>query len=327
MFIQLLKIIIWPKYEVFSPRIIEFELGKVNVITGASRTGKSAIIPIIDYCLASSDCLIPIDTIRDYASWYGVIIKTRNEEILIARRVPDGNKPSRDFYLLRGSKIDVPDKIENENESIDGVKYILDTISSVPFYKADYVDKEISYNARLGFRDLMKLVFQTQGIIANQNILFYKTHAHDHRERLRNWFPFILGAENIEVLRARQQSQEIEKRLSSLKREYEKVTFLSKSWIENINYELKVAKEYGLLTDEILISIDPEDSLQVVDYILEHVPDYSQTNLNNIDDANKETMELEKIEKELSAEIGIYKKRLSDLEHLNYGIVEYEGSS
>ena len=57
---QLLKLIIWPKSEKFAPRFVEFEPGKVNVITGASRTGKSAIIPIIDYCLASSDCFIPI---------------------------------------------------------------------------------------------------------------------------------------------------------------------------------------------------------------------------------------------------------------------------
>ena len=58
----------------------------------------------------------------------------------------------------------------------------------------------MGFQARMGFRDLMAFVFQTQDIVANQNILFYKTHAHEHRERLRNWFPFILGAENLEIL-------------------------------------------------------------------------------------------------------------------------------
>lgn len=37
----------------FGYKTIDFDLGKVNVITGASRTGKSAIIPIIDYCLGA----------------------------------------------------------------------------------------------------------------------------------------------------------------------------------------------------------------------------------------------------------------------------------
>ena len=31
---------------------------------GASKTGKSAVIPIIDYCLASGKCSIPVGTIR-----------------------------------------------------------------------------------------------------------------------------------------------------------------------------------------------------------------------------------------------------------------------
>ena len=48
MFFQIEKIIIWPRNTVFPPRVLSFSLGKVNVITGASRTGKTAIIPIID---------------------------------------------------------------------------------------------------------------------------------------------------------------------------------------------------------------------------------------------------------------------------------------
>jgi hypothetical protein len=186
---QLKKLIIWPKSKAFSPRVVEFEVGKVNVITGGSRTGKSAIIPIIDYCLASSDCNIPIDTIRDYASWYGVVFQTETEEILISRKVPDGNKASSEFYLLRGKAVSVPAVIASPNEKMDGVKNILNSISSVPYFSLSGAVDNKGYQARLGFRDLMALVFQSQDLVANQNIIFYKTHAHEHRERLRNWFP------------------------------------------------------------------------------------------------------------------------------------------
>jgi hypothetical protein len=48
---QIEKIILWPKKTGLPPRVLRFELSKVNVISGDSRTGKSAIIPIIDYCL------------------------------------------------------------------------------------------------------------------------------------------------------------------------------------------------------------------------------------------------------------------------------------
>jgi hypothetical protein len=102
---QLLKLVIWPKGTNFAPRIVEFKPGVLNVITGTSRTGKSAIIPIIDYCLAASDCYIPIDTIRDHASWYGVVFQTSSEDILFARGVPIGNKVSNDFFVLRASTV------------------------------------------------------------------------------------------------------------------------------------------------------------------------------------------------------------------------------
>ena len=71
---QIKKIILWPKKEGVGLQMIDFALNKVNVITGDSRTGKSAIVPIIDYCLASSDCLIPRDIIRDNVAWYGLLV-------------------------------------------------------------------------------------------------------------------------------------------------------------------------------------------------------------------------------------------------------------
>ncbi len=106
--LQLVNLIIWPKVQSHGPRIIKFEKGRVNVITGGSRTGKSAIIPIIDYCLASSECQIPIDTIRDHSAWYGLLVETETEQLLLARKGPEGRDASDSFYLLRGEAVKHP---------------------------------------------------------------------------------------------------------------------------------------------------------------------------------------------------------------------------
>lgn len=71
MYFQIKEIILWPKNQSFKPRRLPFEAGKVNVISGASRTGKSAVIPIIDYCLGSSKCLIPVNTGRNNSGAFG----------------------------------------------------------------------------------------------------------------------------------------------------------------------------------------------------------------------------------------------------------------
>ena len=321
---QLLNLIIWPKSSEYAPRIVEFVPGKVNVITGSSRTGKSAIIPIIDYCLASSDCFIPIDTIRDYASWYGVIFQTETEQILISRKVPQQNMASNDFFILRGATLSIPPAITGPNETADGVKNILNAISTVPYFRAG--DGESGYQARLSFRDLMALVFQNQDIVANQNILFYKTHSHEHRERLRNWFPYILGAETLEILIARQRLQVVEKRLNQLRRELAKAKSISDSWMGNILGHIKVAKEYGIPCEDVSNTSSPDDLMAATKQILEHIPEHSQTKYTDIEKANSEMGSLETEEEQLSYEIGRIKKRLSDLERLRDGFGGYKDS-
>lgn len=323
---QLLKLVVWPVSVEFEPRIVEFKPGVVNVITGSSRTGKSAIIPIIDYCLASSDCYIPIDTIRDHASWYGIVFETENEQILICRKVPQGNKGSNDFFISRGQIVSIPGIISNSNENQDGIKSILNTISFVPSFGLEENEDSKGYKARLGFRDLMALVFQTQDIVANQNILFYKTHAHEHRERLRNWFPYILGAEDISILIARQRLQTIEKRLSQLKKEFDKAKLISTTWMANMQGHLWVAKEYGLLDEEISKDTSPDELLSIAKNILENIPEYSQTKFDDIEKVNTEIALVEKEDERLSSMIGLAKKRLNDIKSLKSGLVEYSGA-
>lgn len=323
---QLLKLIIWPKSTSFAPRVVNFKPGVLNVITGASRTGKSAIIPIIDYCLASSDCFIPIDTIRDNASWYGVVFQTDSEQILLSRAVPSGTNASNDFFIQRAVSVSIPPIISEPNEKMDGVKNILNTISSVPYFSLEGSLDNQGYKARLGFRDLMALAFQNQDIVANQNILFYKTHAHEHRERLRNWFPFILGAENIDVLKARQRLQVIEKRLNQLKREYDKTKTHSSSWMNNMIGHLKVASEYGLLGDEITTESTSEDLTLIAKNLINNIPEHSKARSEDINSAAVDLARLETEENKISMDIGIVKRRLGELQRLKSGFNDYGGA-
>ncbi len=322
---HLQHLIIWPKLNSFPPRVLSFKSGQLNVITGVSRTGKSAIIPIIDYCLASSDCYIPIDTIRNKASWYGVVFETEGESILICRKVPDGNKVSNDFYLERGTAITIPPSIKNANENVVGVKVLLDSISAVPYFRLD-PNENRGYKARLGFRDLMAMVFQNQDIVANQNILFYKTHSHEHRERLRNWFPYILGAETIDVLIARQELNMKEKQLAQMKRELEKAKAVSEAWKANMLGHLRVAKEYGLIQEVDHNIAEPSELVETAKDILENIPEYSSSTSSDIDKANRELLQFEKEEETLSESIGVTKKRLGDLRRLKDSLSSYDVS-
>ncbi len=84
MYFQILRVILWPRIG-GEPRVVKFEAGKVNVISGASKTGKSSVIPIIDYCLGSEKCSIPVGVIRETCSWFGVLVDTlEGQKLLLA---------------------------------------------------------------------------------------------------------------------------------------------------------------------------------------------------------------------------------------------------
>ena len=80
-----------------------------NVITGGSKTGKSAVIPIVDYCLGSDRCAVPVSTIRDSCSWFGVVVDTDEGQKLLARREPGEQQSTGDMLLLEARVVDVPE--------------------------------------------------------------------------------------------------------------------------------------------------------------------------------------------------------------------------
>src|SRR5437588_408143 len=104
---SLIKLIIWPRDLSKEPRVVSFAEAGINLITGSSRTGKSAIIKIVDYCLGSRTCSIPkLSPIRRSSAWYGIIIRTEEGYKLLARRDP-ATQESTDDYMLTESGLPI----------------------------------------------------------------------------------------------------------------------------------------------------------------------------------------------------------------------------
>lgn len=91
-------------------REVSLKPGAVNIVTGRSLTGKSAIIDIVDYCMGRSTFNIPEGVIRDSVAWYAVVFRFGdNTEVLVAKPAPKENAASQSqVYYEVGTSLTAP---------------------------------------------------------------------------------------------------------------------------------------------------------------------------------------------------------------------------
>jgi hypothetical protein len=191
------KIILYPKNKELTSRIIKFKSDKVNVITGYSQRGKSAIISIIDYCLGSSECNIPIGKIREKVDKFAIEISLNNLTVFIARDNPDGLSKTNMYYSIYEAEDSMPFSFDKWIESADDYKVNREIIKN---YLGDIAgfeniadgdeSSQSGFDAPASFRDTTAFQFQPQNIIANPTTIFYNTDTFEHLKRLKNYIPF-----------------------------------------------------------------------------------------------------------------------------------------
>jgi archaellum biogenesis ATPase FlaH len=106
-------------------RILSFETGKVNIITGESKTGKTAIIDIVNYCLGSEQCNVSEGIIRQTVEWFAILLQYKNEEVFIARQNPNslGQASTQYIYFSNADKVVIPElEIIQNNSDIGTLK-------------------------------------------------------------------------------------------------------------------------------------------------------------------------------------------------------------
>ena len=314
---QIEKLILWPKNEKYTYKDIDFYTNSVNVITGDSRTGKSAIIPIIDYCLASGECYIPTQTIRNACSWFGVVVKLDNSKILLARREPKTQKSTGDMMIIQGEEIEIPN-IPEKNTTCQAVKTFLDEYARLSFLETE----ESYYGSRPAFRDLMSFCFQSQNVVANANILFYKTDKTEHRNKLISIFPYVLGAITPEVLSARQELIDLQRKLKKKESDYDKLCELTIQWENEIKAWISVAIELGLL-EEGNRNLKFKEQMVLLQELVKNNTEEKVLKGDGIIKSSEELVMLREKENILAMELTKYKNRYIEMSQLMKSVSEY----
>ena len=176
-------------------RTIDFDIDGLNVITGKSKTGKSAIIDIIDYCLGRGSFNVAEGTIRKKVAWFALHLVKDEDEVFIARDNPGpGAATGAKVYLHRG-------KIEQSPAFEDIEKNT--TENSLKAFATRFVGiKENEYRPSTGTRDPLEaniahalwLCFQKQNTIASQDQLFHRMNEQFLPQAMKDTLLYFLGA-------------------------------------------------------------------------------------------------------------------------------------
>ena len=319
------SLILWPRNKEFRYRQLDFTLQSgVNIITGASKTGKSAIIPIIDYCLGARECAIPVGVIRDTCEWFGTLFDLKEEQLLLCRREPGSRQSTGDMFFARGKKLSIPNELE-KNITVEQIKNILNELLSLPFIEIDPTAVD-NFGARPSYRELMAFIFQPQNVVANNRVLFYNIEKLEHKKRLVNIFPYVLGAMNAETLAAIQERDRLTKERDKLFRELKEIKNVAERWKQEVLTWLSQSRELGLT------SYTPDSnsdfSLQVNELrrIINKSEQESSVTANNITDMSDELLQLRKNEQQLSMELSVARSRHEAMTTLNDSKRRYDES-
>ena len=325
MFLQVREIILWPRQSDLEPRRVRFEPGRVNVVTGGSRTGKSAIIPIIDYCLGSDKCTIPVATIRDACSWFGALLDTPVGQKLLARREPGQLRSTGEMFVLEGTSIDIPSNIPGRNSSSDSVKRMLDELVGLSQLDFEADEGSRGFAERVSFRDLVAFMFQPQNVVANPNILFYKTDSYEHREKLKAIFPYVLGAVTPDVLAKRHELAEVRRILRKKEQELKSVQQVTERWRSEILARVTRARELGLLPQDNR-QLTTDRAIELLRSVVASAGTEARVTQTSVTVAISELTALQQEESQVSQELSGLRRRFSEMSQLRSTANSFRGA-
>lgn len=198
-------------------RIVPFRTHGLNIITGKSKTGKSAIIDIVDYCLGRGSYNVAEGAIRRKVAWFGIHLKKGSDEVFIARDNPGpGASTGSKVYFQRSDLASYP--------SLDAIAKNTTEASLKEFVTRFAGITENEHRPLSGTRlpleadisHALWLCFQKQNTIASQDQLFHRMNEQFLPQALKDTLPYFLGAVDETHFLLMGELDDLVKRLRSL---------------------------------------------------------------------------------------------------------------
>jgi len=248
MTIQILDIVIFSHHGLH--RTLSLKVGQVNIITGASKTGKSALVDIVDYCFGAGECRVPEGPIRRSVSWYGLRLQLENGQAFIARRCPGAfSVSSEDCFFEVGDVLDIPHAHDlRQTTNTKGLCALLASWTGIQ----DNLHEPPLGNTRAAIsatvRHALALCFQPQDEIIRRQQLFHGAGDNFFAQSLKDTLPYFLGAVEDDYVRKREELRRLREQLRAYDRQIVELKALHGDGISKASELLAQARSGGIST-------------------------------------------------------------------------------
>lgn len=169
----------------------------VNIVTGESKTGKSALVEIIDYCLCSSRSTIPKGIITDFSFLYVLpMVINKNTYVIARERWENGGK----MYVIKEDidfNLDIIslEYFEDKRKlSVKDAQYEIE--SALGLLVTNIITSNNQQSKKASLRNMVSYMFQHQNLIASKFALFYRFSNSYKKKDIIDQFPVFAGLIN-----------------------------------------------------------------------------------------------------------------------------------
>ncbi len=246
MTMQILDIVVFSHHGMV--RVLSLKSGAVNIITGASKTGKSALVNIVDYCFGAGECRVPEGPIRRSVSWFGLRLQLASGQSFIARRCPGPHAiSSEDCFVEVGSSVEIPEfGALRQTTNTKGLGALLTSWSGIHDNLHEPPSGQTRQALSANVRHALALCIQPQDEIIRRQQLFHGTSDRFVEQALKDTLPYFLGAVDDEYVRKHEELRRLRAQLRACERQLTELKALSGDGISKAATLLAQARDAGL---------------------------------------------------------------------------------
>jgi len=245
-------------------RSLVFNLGRANIIVGESKTGKSSLADIIEYCLGGTKCNIADGVIRENVAWYGLLLKFDSEQLFVARENPPAGQQSTGscYYEVRHDLSTPGDANFTSNIDVDALESLLSDRIGI----TDNLNTPAQGQSRMplsaNIRHALFYCFQNQDEIAARGFVFHRQTEEHITQAIRDTLPYFLGAVDQNSLALEAKRAELRREISIKRRTLEEAKDLQGGGPTKGKVLIAEAQEVGILSSDACADSDDFAAIQ-----------------------------------------------------------------